>query len=118
MKKRMSGKFAIFLLAMGLAGCSQTQNGETEKETVVLSDGKNSAAETEGNFGYAVGQGFRPPKGSKLDKKGNIVDPEGNTFDKNGGWQVPEGGRVDSKGRIYDKNGKMMGGGAVVGSKG
>lgn len=65
-----------------------------------------------------TGQGFQPPEGSSLDRNGNIVDLEGNTFNRKGEWQVPEGGRVDSKGRIFDRNGKMMGGGAMVGTVG
>ena len=35
------------------------------------------------------------PRGAKRDSRGYIVMPDGNTFDKEGGWQVPEGGYVD-----------------------
>ena len=111
-KKRIMCVVMACFMAAAAAGCGKEKTGETnaEEDAIVI---QNIDA------GSQVGNGvFTPPPGSKIDKNGNIVDPKGNTFDKDGGWQVPEGGRVDSQGHIYDKDGNLMGGGAVIGSKG
>lgn len=108
-KKLMCVVMACFVAASS-AGCSKEKMNETKEDAIVIQDM---------DAGSQVGNGvFTPPPGSRKDSNGNFVDPEGNTFDKDGGWQVPEGGRVDSQGHIYDKNGNLMGGGAVIGSKG
>lgn len=117
-RKRMFGWFIGICLIIMATGCNQKQSAEKEDKTSVQPSGDAEAAEHEQASEVVTGQGFQPPKGSTRDKNGNIVDPQGNTFDEKGGWQIPEGGRVDAKGRIYDKNGKLMGGGAVIGSKG
>lgn len=130
-RKKMMGQLLVCLLMMGLGGCDQKQEaGDTEEmvaeETAAVSaqnveNGETISADDAGkeeDSDSVTGQGFKPPKGSHIDKNGNIVTPNGDSFSKDGGWQVPEGGRVDSQGRIYDKNGKLMGGGATVGSKG
>lgn len=132
-RKKMMGQLLVCLLMMGLGGCGQKQEaGETVAEETVaeettavsaqnVENGETISADDAGkeeDSDSLVGGGFKPPKGSHIDKNGNIVTPNGDSFSKDGGWQVPEGGRVDSQGRIYDKNGKLMGGGATVGSKG
>lgn len=100
-------------------GAQQTK--ELESKSVLLWDGnqksvqKTGMEEADENH---TGEGFIPPKGSRRDRNGNIVDPTGNTFNGKGEWQVPEGGSVDAKGRILDKNGNIMGGGILVGSSG
>ncbi len=110
-KKIMCVVMACFMAASA-AGCGKEKAAETKTEEDVIVIQNMDA-------GSQVGNGkFTPPPGSKKDSNGNFVDPEGNTFDQDGGWQVPEGGRVDSQGHIYDKNGNLMGGGAVIGSKG
>lgn len=95
----------------------EEESQEPNEEKVQEKDSQNMAV-SEIKEETVVGQGFRPPEGSRVEKNGNIVDLEGNTYNTKGEWQVPEGGRVDSKGRIFDKNGRMMGGGATVGSVG
>lgn len=117
-RKRIIGQIMMFSLVIGLTGCNQSQSKKAVEEEVILSSGDSEDTEDNNDSDYMPGLGFRPPKASRRDKNGNIVDPEGNTFNNEGKWQVPEGGRVDSQGRIYDKNGKIMGGGAVVGSQG
>lgn len=96
------------------------EDSEKTEEEKGQEENKNTqdTAVSEGTEETAVGQGFRPPEGSHVDKNGNIVDPEGNTYNKKGEWQVPEGGSIDAQGRIRDKNGRIMGGGAAVGSVG
>lgn len=64
------------------------------------------------------GQEMQQMVGSYIDKNGNRVDKDGNTFNEKGEWQVPVGGHVDANGYIRDKNGNIMGGGAKVGSVG
>ena len=100
------------LMAVSAAGCGKGKTDETNaKEDAIVIQNMDA--------GSQVGDGvFTPPPGSRKDSNGNFVDPEGNTFDEDGSWQVPEGGRVDSQGHIYDKDGNLMGGGAVIGSKG
>lgn len=108
----------LIISLAGLAGCGN-KGADTGEKAAQESDSEISATEDgEDNSMDVVGQGFRPPEGSHVDKNGHIVDKEGNTFDKDGGWQVPEGGHVDSSGRVYDKDGNLMGGGAKIGSKG
>lgn len=122
MKKRVEQIILISCIVVGLAGCGRTPEVKETDKIIELSasDGteQDTPAGSSAELDSVTGQGFQPPEGSHRDSRGNIVDPQGNTFDDDGGWQVPEGGRVDSKGRIYDKNGKLMGGGAPVGSKG
>ena len=138
MKKKMLLLCVLFVLA-GLAGCGEktdkkaasaeqeasqaeqkqekTENAsafETEAEETGSAENAKGTGEEEGR----VGTGFVPKAGSHIDGNGNIVAPNGDTTNARGQWQIPEGGRVDSQGRIYDKNGKMMGGGATVGSVG
>lgn len=126
-KKTLAGICTAICLA-GMTGCtggSPTEQTETFRQT----ESETPAAKTEPVSADAAdksadvpetitGQGFTPPKGSRVDKNGNYVDKEGNTYAKDGGWAVPEGGHIDSQGRIIDKNGNVMGGGATVGSKG
>lgn len=107
---------------LGFTGCgkqtpkeTETVPQQTEAAGVEASAQNDTGARSAQN---QVGGGFKPPAGSHVDSKGHIVDKEGNTFDKEGGWQVPEGGHVDSQGRIIDKDGNVMGGGATIGSKG
>lgn len=104
----------IFLAVMTITGCGSEQTASEE----TTSRQEETGTEGEKDLNQQTGQGFRPPKGSRVDSNGNIVDKEGNTFSKDGGWQVPEGGHVDAQGRIIDKNGNVMGGGARIGSKG
>lgn len=124
-RKKIMGQLVLFLMIVGLIGCGQAQEtGSTKEttgskaETAAVSDQSADDMGGDNDSDSITGQGFKPPNGSHIDKNRNIVTPEGDTFSKDGGWQVPEGGRVDSQGRIYDKNGKMMGGGAKIGSKG
>ncbi|MDO4324322.1 MAG: DUF3659 domain-containing protein [Lachnospiraceae bacterium] len=129
-RKRMIGQLIILSLMMGVSGCGRTQDNRTEEKAVTAVSEERAGTEeqtgTEERAGTVekadsdnvTGQGFQPPKGSRVDKNGNIVDREGNTYDREGKWQVPEGGWVDSQGRIHDKNGKLMGGGATIGSQG
>lgn len=118
MRKRLTGWFVICSLMLGLMGCGRGQENETKETVSVAGSEALSDTKEEKESEYIPGQGFRPPSGSRMDRNGHIVDPEGNTYDLEGKWQVPEGGRVDAQGRIYDKNGKLMGGGATIGSVG
>ena len=93
------------------------ENSSGDAKIAAEGTGAQEAAADE-NAQETAGTGFVPPKGSHINSEGNIVDPEGNTFNSMGQWQVPEGGHVDSQGRIIDKNGRVMGGGATVGSVG
>ncbi len=100
-------------------GAQQTM--ELESQSVLLWDKAGNGIQqtnVEMEDENHTGEGFIPPKGSRRDKNGNIVDQMGNTFNEKGEWQVPEGGSVDAKGRILDRNGNIMGGGAVVGASG
>ncbi len=139
MKKRIMLLCMLFVLA-GLAGCGEktdkTAEASAEQEASQAeqkqektgnasvfgneAEETGSAENTEGTDEEEsrVGTGFVPKAGSHVDSNGNIVAPNGDTTNTRGQWQIPEGGRVDSQGRIYDKNGKMMGGGATVGSVG
>lgn len=139
MKKKMMFLCVLFALA-GLAGCGEktdknvevsaeqeASQAEQKQETTgnafdseTEAEKTGSAENTEGTDAEEnrVGTGFVPQAGSHVDRNGNIVAPNGDTTNARGQWQIPEGGRVDSQGRIYDKNGKMMGGGATVGSVG
>lgn len=102
-----------------LTGCHK--QAPEQKEDVIQQSVQPQNPETENMDAdptYRTGEGFKPPKDSHIDRRGNIVDAEGNTFNAKGEWQVPEGGRVDSQGRILDKDGNVMGGGATVGSVG
>lgn len=111
-KKIICVVMACLLMAASAVGCGKEKTDETkaEEDAIVI---QNLDAGSQAGNGV-----FTPPPGSRKDSNGNFVDPEGNTFDKEGSWQVPEGGRVDSQGHIYDKDGNLMGGGAVIGSKG
>ncbi|MDO4343445.1 MAG: hypothetical protein Q4C50_01455 [Eubacteriales bacterium] len=123
MRKRIILCMCGLLCLTGLAGCgeqtSQKAQAGAQPETRT-EEAANSSKESadSGTAGERV-QSWTPPKGSHTDQNGNVVDPEGNTFNKkDGGWEVPVGGHVDASGRIYDKNGNLMGGGAKIGSKG
>lgn len=109
-KQKLMGLCMLVYLA-GLTGCNKQI---PEQKEAVVQETENP----DDSSMYNTGQGFHAPKDSHIDKKGNIVDAEGNTFNTKGEWQIPEGGRVDSKGRILDKDGNVMGGGATVGSVG
>lgn len=100
-------------LIMAMSGC--TNNIESKKTTNISGSNNDSKTKDEEE---GIGTGFTIPKGSTKDSNGNIVTPDGDTFNKKGEWVVPEGGHVDSQGRIVDKNGKLVGGGATVGSVG
>lgn len=113
---RRGMRLACMLLGVCLlAGCGSRQEQEAksgaQKEEVQVVTGTTKSDNQ-------TGQGFTPPKGSVVNKKGQIVDPEGNTYEADGSWAVPEGGHVDSKGRIIDADGNVMGGGAAVGTQG
>lgn len=115
MIRRKVAAVCMVLCLAGMTGCSGGGAGEigTVQQSETSWDQEGKAAPQDG-----TGSGFRPPAGSHTDKRGNIVDKDGNTFNAEGEWQVPEGGRVDADGRIIDKDGNVMGGGAKVGSKG
>ncbi len=129
-ENRMSGIERVYYLPKAYAnfqfdydnpelGAQQTL--ELESKSVLLWDraeNGNQKTNAEIEAENLVGEGFIPPKGSRRDKNGNIVDQMGNTFNEKGEWQIPEGGSVDAKGRILDRNGNIMGGGAVVGASG
>lgn len=128
MRKRKFMGICMALCLAGTSGCTgktpaaqtetaqQTENGAAAAQTDPVS--ADAADASSDGSEKVTGQGFTPPKGSRVDKNGNYVDKEGNTYAKDGGWAVPEGGHVDSQGRIIDKNGNVMGGGATIGSKG
>ena len=105
----------IIMLLFSLTGCGF----QTRKD---INTGRSENIHAKNTVHPAKDDLFTPgtvlPRGARRDSRGYIVMPDGNTFDKEGGWQVPEGGYVDSKGRIHDKNGKLLGGGAEIGSKG
>lgn len=130
MKKRRFAGICMAVLLAGMTGCAnEVPAAQTETELSTQAESRTAAKETENvsvtaaddssdSVEDVAGQGFVPPKGSRVDSNGNIATPSGETFSKDGGWAVPEGGHVDSQGRIIDKNGNVMGGGAPVGSKG
>lgn len=102
----------IFSCMTGCHSKSQEDSGDFHSSKEVQTEKSRHSAKDDL---YTPGTSL--PKGARKDSRGYIIMPGGDTFDQNGGWQVPEGGHTDSKGRIYDKNGNLMGGGVRVGSK-
>lgn len=86
-----------------MSGCTNTI--ETNRTTNITDSNKDTKKTDEEE---GVGVGFTIPKGSTKDSNGNIVTPDGNTFNKKGEWVVPEGGHVDLQGRIVKKNGNLL----------
>lgn len=119
MKKRSASAFfclalTAFALLTGCGGPAKAGDVSAEKSAVI-----GAAPPLQSVDGSPqTGQGFTPPKGSRLNKKGQIVDPEGNTFEQNGSWAIPEGGGLNQDGLIVDKDGNLVGGGARPGSQG
>ena len=127
MRKKILARICTAICLAQMTGCTGGAPS-AQTETLQQTESETHAAKTESVSADAAeespdgpetitGQGFTPPKGSRVDRNGNYVDKEGNTYAKDGGWAVPEGGHIDSQGRIIDKNGNVMGG-ATVGSKG
>ena len=94
MKKRRFAGICIAVLLAGMTGCAnEAPATQTETELSTQTESRTKAEETENVSATAAkdssdsvedvaGQGFVPPKGSRVDSNGNIATPSGETLSK------------------------------------